>query len=102
VTDVFWRERTFIPDWLPGSNQEQSVMVFIHPLDRLHLQRRVEHLHALGPRATAELLVDLADRIGGMPAILGLLAEYQQRLTPDMLRATGGDRFPTRRLRAVP
>jgi hypothetical protein len=66
------------------------------------LQRGSEHLHRLGPRAMAELLTEVDRRIGGMPCILGLLTEYEQRMTPQMLRLTGGDRFPTRRLRAVP
>jgi hypothetical protein len=77
-------------------------MVHLHPLDRLRLQRGVEHLHACGPRAVAEFLADLDHCIGGMPATLGLLAEYQARLSPAMLRAVGGDRFPRRALRAVP
>ena len=77
-------------------------MIFLHPLARLHLQRRVEHLHALGPRATAEFLAEVGHRIGGMPCILGLLDEYEKRLTPEMIRLTGGDRFPHRQLRAVP
>ena len=68
----------------------------------LRVQRGVEHLHRLGPRATAEFLGDVADQIGGMPAIVALLAEYERRLSPAMLRAAGGDRFPPRRLRAVP
>ena len=77
-------------------------MIRLHPLDRLCLQRRVEHLHALGPRATAEFLVEVADRIGGMPCILGLLVEFEQRLSLDMVRAAGADRFPPRQLHAVP
>ena len=77
-------------------------MICLDPASRLRLQRGAEHLHLLGDRATAEFLAEVADRIGGMPAILRLLAEYQQRLTPDMLRATGGHRFPARRLRVVP
>ena len=77
-------------------------MIHLDPLSRLRLQRGVKHLHLLGDRATAEFLAEVAHRIGGMPAILRLLAEYQQRLAPGMLRATGGDRFPTRRLRVVP
>jgi hypothetical protein len=76
-------------------------MIYLDPLVRLRLQRGVEHLHLLGPRATAELLTEVGHRIGGMPCILGLLGEYQQRLTPGMLRATGGHRFPSRPLRAV-
>jgi hypothetical protein len=66
----------------------------------VRLERGAEHLHKLGARATAELLAELGNRIGGMPAIIGLLTEYE-RLTPAVLRATGGDRFP-RRIRAVP
>jgi hypothetical protein len=77
-------------------------MIHLDPLDRLRLQRGAEHLHSLGARATAELLAEVGHRIGGMPCILGLLCEYQQRLSPQMLRAVGGDRFPIRPLRVVP
>ncbi len=70
-------------------------------LQMLRLQRGVEHLHKLGPRATAEALAEMADRIGGLPALLGILAEYERRLTPGMVRAAGADRFPTRPLRQV-
>jgi len=66
------------------------------------LVRGAGHLHTLGPRATAEFFIDLAARIGGMPTIIWLLNEYQQRLTPAMLVATGGDKFPPRALDAVP
>ncbi len=66
------------------------------PLERMRLDRWAAHLHALGPRVTAELLASLADRIGG-PALLGLLAGYE-RLTPGTVRALGGDRFPPRPL----
>ena len=72
------------------------------PLDRLRLQRGAEHLHRLGARATAEFVAELAARIGGMPAAVGLLTEYERRLTPGMIAAAGGDRFPTRRPMAVP
>ena len=75
---------------------------FNQPHDRLRLQRGAEHLHRLGARATAEALAEIAARIGGMPAILGVLEEYRARLTPQMLAATGGDRFPPRALREVP
>jgi hypothetical protein len=65
------------------------------------LKPGVEHLHTLGPRVTAEMLADLASRIGGLPAILGLLAEYQ-RLTPQSVVLAGADRFPPPALRVVP
>jgi hypothetical protein len=77
-------------------------MVHLDKLDRLRLQRGAEHLHRLGARATAELLAEVADRIGGMPCIIGLLSEYERRLSPRAIRLAGGDRFPRRPLRVVP
>jgi len=77
-------------------------MPYIDPLARSRLERGVDHLHQLGPRAQAEFLLQLCAMIGGMPAALSLLAEYQRRLTPAMLRGTGGDRFPPRPLRRLP
>ena len=76
-------------------------MVFLDSISRIRLQRGVERLHALGPRATAELLAEVGLRIGGMPAIFTVLTEYE-RLTPQALRAAGGDRFPRQPLRVVP
>ena len=71
------------------------------PFDRLRLERGVAHLDRLGMRAKVEFWADLGSRIGGMPAMLGLLAEYERRLTPAMTRAAGSDR-PLRRLVLVP
>jgi hypothetical protein len=75
-------------------------MVHLHPVDRLHLQRGAEHLHALGARATAELLAEVAAKIGGLPAILSTLDEYR-RFSPRLLRLAGGHRFPPRPLHLV-
>ena len=77
-------------------------MIALDPFTALRLQRGAEHLHALGPRATAELLAEVAQRTGGMPCVLELLAAFEERLTPAMIRAAGADRFPARRLHAVP
>jgi hypothetical protein len=66
------------------------------------LQRGSVHLCRLGARPTAEFLAEVGHCIGGIPAILGLLAEYERRLNPELLRAAGGDRFPSRQLRSVP
>jgi hypothetical protein len=77
-------------------------MIHLDTLDRLRLQRGAEHLHELGARATAELLADVGHRIGGLPCIIGLLGEYERRLSPRMIRLAGGDRFPRRPLRMVP
>ena len=76
-------------------------MVHLHPVDRLHLQRGAEHLHALGARATAELLAEVAAKIGGLPCYPLDLGRVS-RLSPRLLRLTGGDRFPRRPLRLVP
>jgi len=70
-------------------------------LARLRLDRGAAHLHGLGPRAVAEALATLAARIGGTPALLAVLAEYE-RLIPGQVRAASGDRFPTRPLRLAP
>ena len=69
-------------------------------LGRLRLDRGAAHLHRLGERATAEFLTELARRIGGEPAICGLLAEYAA-LTPGQVRAARASGFPPR-LRAAP
>jgi hypothetical protein len=69
-------------------------------LDTLRLHRGAEHLHQLGARATAELLAEVAERIGGWPLILATLTEYE-RLTPGMVRKAGADRFPPRPIRQV-
>jgi hypothetical protein len=71
-------------------------------LDRARLDRGAEHLHRLGARATAEFLTKLSATIGGGPAIMRLLAEYEDTLDPELLRAAGGHRMLPRRPRAVP
>ena len=57
-------------------------MTSIDIMARSRIQRGVHHLHNLGPKATSEFLADVANRIGGLPAIVGLLEEYQQRALP--------------------
>ena len=74
----------------------------LDPWTSLRLQRGSVHLVRLGPRALAEYLSELADQIGGLPAALTLLAKYERRVSPEMLRVTGGHRFPHRPLRLVP
>lgn len=52
--------------------------------------RLVEHLHALGPRAVGEFLVEVAD-----PEDLFLVLERYARLHPETVRALGCDQFPS-------
>ena len=67
-------------------NPEYLPVIHLHPLDRLRLQRGAEHLHTLGPRATAELLAEVGARIGGMPAIITVLRELEARPRPPRRR----------------
>ena len=61
--------------------------------DRLHHERQVARLHALGPRPLAEFLADIA-RSTGQPALIAdHVAEYA-RLDPEIVRAIGADDFP--------
>jgi hypothetical protein len=64
--------------------------------DSIRFRRQVLHLRELGPRAIAELLVEIAQRADCAPVILELLDEYEDRLTPDMVHLVGGDQFPRR------
>jgi ribosomal 50S subunit-associated protein YjgA (DUF615 family) len=63
------------------------------PHDRFRLERGAAHLHALGPRAVAEFIAEIANDQACTHAILHRLDEWRARLTPEMLHVTGGDRF---------
>lgn len=76
-------------------------MIHLDVINCLRHQRRVEHLHRLGPRAIGEQLADVAARIDGWATISLLLSEYE-RLSPEVLRAVGAHRFPCLPLRSVP
>ena len=76
--------------------------IHIQLLDRLRLERGLAHLDRLGPRTKAEFWIEFAGRVGTIPALLGLLAEWEQRLTPAMVKAAGADRPLQRPLSVVP
>ena len=69
--------------------------------DALRLQRGAEHVHRLGARALAELLAELARDRCDLVGTLDILDAWRAGLTPELLRAAGGDRFPPRPLREV-
>ncbi len=69
--------------------------------DALRLRRGAEHLHGLGPRAVAELLAQVVRERRDLAATLELLDDWRAGLSPELLRAAGGDRFPSRPLRVV-
>ncbi len=58
-------------------------------------------LHKLGVRAMAEFLAEIVAKADRHPEMLSLLVDYE-RLTRVMLRRTGGDRLPPRRLLGAP
>ena len=62
----------------------------------LRRQRQIEHLHLLGPRAVGELLREVAEDDD-----LDRALEAYGRLTPDLLKALGGDQFPPAPLHEV-
>ena len=64
-------------------------------------QRGVEFLSKQPPRVLDGFFRDLEARIGGTPAVLALMAEYEARITLPKLRASGGDKFPPRPLHLV-
>ena len=59
----------------------------------LGLRHRLQKLHGLGARATAEYVVELAVRAEAVDLLDDLLARYL-RLDRASLKATGGGRFP--------
>jgi hypothetical protein len=76
-------------------------MVYLDPFTRRRLERGAEYLEHAGRRVIGEFLAEIAADIGGMPCILGRLNQYQQRISPEMVRALEGHKF-TPRLRLVP
>ena len=62
-------------------------------VDRDRLMAAGAALHRCGPRCAAELLVEVAEREGGVDWLLGRLDVYL-RLPPDLYAAVGADRLP--------
>ena len=63
-------------------------------------EHMVEHLHRLGPRSIAELLIEIA-RSTGQPALIADRLQAYAGLDPEIVRAVGGDRFPPMPLEVV-
>ena len=67
---------------------------------RARLISTLRRIYTLGPRATIELILELAERSNSLP-LLEELAERFARLNPDILRAVGGHEFPPSPIRLV-
>ena len=57
------------------------------------LRSGVEHVTNLGSRALCELLAEAAQDRCDLPSLLVRLREWRERLTPEMMQVSGGDRF---------
>ena len=78
-----------------------ETMVAADVVADLRFRRRVERLHRLGPRVTAELLAELGAELGVQTPIDQKLAAYVE-IGPEALEAAGGDKFWPVPLREVP
>jgi hypothetical protein len=63
-------------------------MTFPDLIAQRSLRRGAEVLHTRGPNAVAEAFATVATRIGGLPAILSVLREIEQRPIPPRRRRT--------------
>ena len=71
---------TVIENIAPAGEVFQSVGTMnvadtVNQIDRLHIERGANSLHRLGPAATACLMVEFSNRIGGLPCIISCLTE---------------------------
>ena len=64
------------------------------------LDRLIERVHLLGPRALAELLAEIATATGE-PGLIADRVEAYAGLDPEIVRFVGGDRFPPMPLELV-
>jgi len=74
-------------------NNDQTII----PTSR-RVQELCRHLHALGPRCTFELIVQLAADYGD--GVLVRLGQYE-RLSPEIAQVLGATRFPPLPIRVV-
>lgn len=87
-------ERQAVSNTIPANDAPE--------LRQLRRQRYAAALHRLGVRVLAELLAEICRRHPDAATDIDeRLAQYTERLTPELLRMTGGDRLPPRPLRAI-
>jgi hypothetical protein len=80
---------------IPNLSTELNLSSGVANDDRRHqitpnLIKRFEHLHTLGSRPVAELIMQVADPV----TVSAALSQYD-RLDPGTVEAVGGDTFPT-------
>jgi len=84
----------------PSPGEIAAGLVTTQPLTGPRFERAVEHLHRLGPRPVAELLIEIARRTGQSSFIADRLQAYA-RLDPEAVRFVGGDKFPPMPMQVV-
>jgi hypothetical protein len=57
-------------------------MQSVDPATRRHIQRGADELVVRGSATAAEALIEISRRIGGLPAILRVLRELEERPRP--------------------
>ncbi len=77
----------------PISSTQQAGAAMAAPLTGPHFERAIEHLHRLGPRPLAELLIEIAKATGEPGLIADRIAAYAA-LDPEIVRFVGGNHFP--------
>jgi hypothetical protein len=71
-------------------------------IERLRFDRSAAKLDRLGARCTAEFLAEVGQQHGIAMDVLTRAENWTSKLSPEMLRTAGADRFPPRPLRCVP
>ena len=84
----------------PDNNQNRRAFQDSAEIGSPRWERQIEHLHHLGPRPTAELLIEIARDTGRPDIVVDRLQAYAG-LDRAVLRAVGGDRFPAMPLQVV-
>ena len=87
-----------LPTTLTPKQRHQQAASYRHCEDARRFKTRlpvlVNHLHALGVRPVTELLIELVGTDEQARNTLLLLLEKYGRLSPAVVQAVGGDRFP--------
>ena len=78
---------------MTGRLERAAATTVMQPLAGPRFEAIVKHLHNLGPRPVAELLIEIATTTGQSRFIADRLEEYA-RLDPEIVRFVGADRFP--------
>ncbi|MDN3568957.1 hypothetical protein ACFQY5_18760 [Paeniroseomonas aquatica] len=73
----------------------------MNALSQMRWHRAAARLHALGARAFAEAVAEVAQTHPAGADLLAVFETYGSRLGADMIRAAGADRFPPRLLAVV-